>query len=88
MKDFTGKGAQVKDNGIKALETAKNTMVVMQRGQAVITAIKTALANAPGTPEPMKALLDTAYGDMVIGLLLHTAAPVLTGNKIIMEAVK
>ena len=88
MKDFTGKGAQVKDNAVNALETAKNTMVVMQRGQSVITAVKTAIKNAPGTPAPLASLMDTAYGDMVVGLILHTAAPVFTGNKLIMDAVK
>lgn len=88
MTDFDAKTAQVKGNAITAADTVKNVVVQHQQGLAVITLVKSALKKAPGFPEPLKALLDTAYGDLIVGLVLHTCAPVLTGSPTVIKAVK
>ncbi|RLI83926.1 MAG: hypothetical protein DRP01_08730 [Archaeoglobales archaeon] len=86
--NFDGKTAQVKGNAVNALETAKNTLVTLQQGQAVVTAVKIALKKMPACPDGFKSLLDTPYGDMVVGLILHTVGPVLTGSPMVLKAVK
>lgn len=86
--DFEAKTAQMKGNAITAIDTVKNTVIMMQQGKTVVTAVKAALKKTPACPEGLKLLLDTPYGDMVVGLLLHTTAPILTGNPTIIKAVK
>jgi len=86
--DFENKAGQVKGNAVNALDTAKNTIVTLQQGKAVVAAVKGSLKKLPQCPEGFKALLDTPYGDMIVGLVLHTAAPVLTGSPIVLKAVK
>ena len=82
------KQAQVKGNALNAMETAKNVIVQMQQGQAVIAAVRGAIKKAPGVPDGLKELMDSPYGSLITGLILHTTAPILTGNEHIQKAVK
>jgi len=86
--DFNESTAQVKNNALTAFETTKNVIVQIQQGETVITAVKATLLKAPGCPDNLKILLATPYGDMIVGMILHTIAPVLTGSPVIMKAVK
>ncbi len=86
--DFENKAGQVKGNAVTALDTAKNTIITLQQGKAVVAAVKGSLKKLPQCPEGFKALLETPYGDMIVGLVLHTAAPVLTGSPLVLKAVK
>jgi hypothetical protein len=86
--DVKEKQAQVKGNALNAFDTAKNVVVQMQQGQAVISAVRGAIAKAPGVPQGLKELMASPYGSLITGLILHTTAPILTGNEHIIKAVK
>jgi len=82
------KVAQVKGNAVNAIETAKNVVIQLQKGKTILAAVKSTLRKAPGCPDNLKLLLDTPYGDAVVGLIMHTVAPIMTANTTIMSAVK
>lgn len=89
-KEFTfrNKTSEITDNVKTAAATAKDTFVTVQKGTAVLTAIKMAVKNAPGVPDQVKAVMDTPFGDAAAGLLLHITAPSFTRNRHITKAVE
>lgn len=87
MNDFESV-SQVKENAVDAISTAKDVIIQIQKGGAVIAAVKGGLKKAPGCPDSLKLLIDSPYGDMIVGLILHTTAPILTGSPTIIDAVK
>jgi len=86
--DYNAKQAQVKGNALNAMDTVKNVVVQMQQGKAVIAAVRGAIQKAPGLPKGLRELIASPYGDLIVGLILHTTAPILTASPVIIKAVK
>ena len=80
---------KVINNTKDALNETKKTIVKMQKGKAVLSAVKTSLINTPGIPIQVKSVLSMeGYGDLLTGLLLNIASSSLTSNRTIISAVR
>jgi hypothetical protein len=70
-----------------AINETKKTIVKMQKGKAVLSAVKTSLINTPGVPVQVRDVLSMeGYGDLVTGLLLNIVSNSLTSNESIISA--
>ena len=78
---------QIKSNSIDSLTETKDIVIKLQKGKAVITAVKTSLLEIDTLPKQLKTLLSiNGYSDLAIGALINIAGNTFTDSKIIKKA--
>ena len=78
---------RIKNESIDSLTETKDIVIKLQKGKAVITAVKTSLLEIDTLPKQLKTLLSIdGYSDLAIGVLINIAGNTFTDSKIIKKA--
>ena len=83
-------------NTSKVVEAAKATIkqskdiaITVQKGKAVLTALETLINELPLVPQAVKDIIgNEKYGDLILGMLINTAALTFSDNQTIVKAAK
>lgn len=95
VKRYSDKEAGVKGvagdvwkNTKDTLNYAKSTVITMQRGAAVLAAVKSSLLVVPGLPDSVKEILESKYGDLIVGVILSSVGPSVVTNPLAGRAMR